>query len=105
MSVMCAAMKTVPGRTDRIVIIGAGLGGLSAALHLAGAGREVIVLERAGEPGGRNGLDTVAGYRLDTGPSVLTMPDVIEQTFAAVGEPMRDWLHLTRLDPAYPAPL
>ena len=44
-------MKTVPGRTDRVVVIGAGLGGLSAALHLAGAGREVTVLERAAEPG------------------------------------------------------
>jgi phytoene desaturase len=96
-------MRTVPGRTDRVVVIGAGLGGLAAALHLAGTGRAVTVLERADQPGGRCGLERVAGYRLDTGPSVLTMPDVIEQAFAAVGESMTDRLQLRRLDPAYRA--
>jgi phytoene desaturase len=100
---MCAPMKTVPGRTDRVVIIGAGLGGLATALHLTGTGREVTVVERADQPGGRCGLKEVAGYRLDTGPSVLTMPDVIEQAFAAVGETMADRLDLRRLDPAYRA--
>jgi phytoene desaturase len=94
-------MKTVPGRTGRVVIIGAGLGGLSAALHLITAGRDVTVLERADVPGGRCGLITQDGYRIDTGPSILTMPDVIEATFAAVGESMADWLTLHRLDPAY----
>ncbi len=49
-------VKTVPGKTDRVVIVGAGLAGLSAALRLAGAGREVTVLEREDVPGGRNGL-------------------------------------------------
>ena len=48
-------MRTVVGPTDRVVVVGAGLGGLSAALHLAGAGREVTVLEREAVPGGRAG--------------------------------------------------
>ncbi|SOD74352.1 phytoene desaturase [Jatrophihabitans sp. GAS493] len=86
-----------------IVIVGAGLGGLSAALHLAGAGREVTVLERAATPGGRAGVIHDSGYTFDTGPSVLTMPELIADAFAAVGEELEDWLKLTRLDPAYRA--
>jgi len=96
-------MRTVPGPTDRVVVIGAGLGGLAAALHLAGAGREVTVLERAAVPGGRCGLIEQDGYRFDTGPTVLTMPGLVEQALAAVGESLGDWLTLTRLDPAYRA--
>ncbi|SDJ14196.1 phytoene desaturase [Frankineae bacterium MT45] len=86
-----------------VVIVGAGLGGLSAALHLAGAGREVTVLERADGPGGRAGVLHHSGYTFDTGPSVLTMPELISDAFAAVGENLSDWLTLTRLDPAYRA--
>ena len=48
-------MRTVPGRTDRVVIVGAGLAGLSAALRLRGAGREVTVVERDTGPGGLGG--------------------------------------------------
>src|ERR1700722_9429824 len=96
-------MRTVPGPTDSVVIIGAGLGGLAAALHLAASGRHVTVLERETGPGGRCGLMIDGGYRFDTGPSVLTMPDVIERTLAVVGESLEDWLTLHRLDPAYRA--
>ncbi|TDC31891.1 FAD-dependent oxidoreductase, partial [Micromonospora sp. KC213] len=46
-------MRTVNGRTDRVVVVGAGLGGLACALHLAGSGRQVIVVEREPMPGGR----------------------------------------------------
>ena len=63
--------------------VGAGLGGLSAALRLAGAGRSVTVLEREDVPGGRAGLLTDGGYSFDTGPTVLTMPDRFER----VGDP------------------
>jgi phytoene desaturase len=100
---MCARMRTVQGRTDRVVVVGAGLGGLSAALHLCATGRQVTIIERENFPGGRCGLLTHGGYRVDTGPSVLTMPDVIAATFAAVGESSDDWLRLHRLDPAYRA--
>jgi phytoene desaturase len=86
-----------------VVIIGAGLGGLSAALHLVAAGRDVTVLERESGPGGRCGLHVENGYRFDTGPSVLTMPDVIARTLSVVGESLADWLTLHRLDPAYRA--
>jgi phytoene desaturase len=96
-------MRTVCGATDSVVVVGAGLGGLSAALHLAGAGRQVTVLEREPVPGGRCGLLVDGGYRFDTGPTVLTMPDLLAQPFAAVGEQLSDRLTLRRLDPAYRA--
>ncbi len=96
-------MRTVPGKTDRVVIVGAGLGGLSAALRLAGAGREVTVVERESAPGGRAGLLEDQGYRFDTGPTVLTMPDLLADAFDCVGERLEDFLTLTPLDPVYRA--
>jgi phytoene desaturase len=96
-------MRTVAGPTDRVVVVGAGFAGLSAALHLAGRGRKATVVERESWPGGRAGRLDVDGYRLDTGPTVLTMPDIIDQTFAAVGETSSARLDLLALDPAYRA--
>ncbi len=100
-------MRPVVGPTDHVVVVGAGLGGLAAAMHLAGAGRQVTVLEREPVPGGRAGrleLDGPSGrYRFDTGPTVLTMPHLIDRAFAAVGESTSRWLTLTDLDPLYRA--
>ena len=96
-------MRTVAGRTDRVVIVGAGLGGLACALHLAGAGREVTVVEREPHPGGRVGRLASGGYAFDTGPAVLTMPGLIAEALAAVDERMSDWLDVVALDPAYRA--
>ncbi|MFF9063387.1 phytoene desaturase family protein [Streptomyces sp. NPDC101213] len=96
-------MRTVPGRTDHVVVVGAGLSGLSAALHLLGAGRRVTVVERDALPGGRAGLLERDGYRIDTGPTVLTMPDLADEAFAAVGENLRDNVDLIPLHPAYRA--
>ncbi|OJF15532.1 phytoene desaturase family protein [Couchioplanes caeruleus] len=96
-------MRRVTGPTDRVVVVGAGLGGLACALHLAGAGRQVTVVEREPVPGGRAGRLSVDGYEFDTGPTVLTMPELIAEPLAAVGEKLSDWLELTPLDPAYRA--
>ena len=93
----------VKGPTDHVVVVGAGLAGLSAALRLAGAGKKVTVLERENVPGGRNGLLKKDGYSFDTGPSVLTMPSLINDAFNCVGEDMKDWLELTPLTPLYRA--
>ena len=95
--------RRVSGRTDRVIIIGAGLGGLSAALRLSAAGRDVTVLERSDRPGGRAGRIDLDGYRFDTGPTVLTMPELIDDAFACVGEKTGDWLDLIPLSPAYRA--
>ncbi|MEV0251915.1 phytoene desaturase family protein [Nocardia sp. NPDC050712] len=96
-------MRTVSGRTDHVVVVGAGLAGLSAALHLAGRGRTVTVVEREATPGGRMGRLDIAGYRIDTGPTVLTMPDLLDEAFAAVGERTSDRLDLLPVAPAYQA--
>jgi phytoene desaturase len=97
------ALPTVGEHAHQVVVVGAGLAGLSAALHLAGRGRAVTVVERAQHPGGRVGRLDIDGYRLDTGPTVLTMPDIIEDCFAAVGESLSDRLELMPVEPAYRA--
>jgi phytoene desaturase len=96
-------VRQVKGKSDHVVIVGAGLGGLSAALRLAGAGRKVTVVERESVPGGRNGLLQRDGYSFDTGPSVLTMPSLIQDALSCVGEDMKDWLELVPVDPLYRA--
>jgi phytoene desaturase len=96
-------VRTVTGPTDHVVIVGAGLGGLSAAMRLAGAGRRVTVLERESVPGGRAGLLELDGYRFDTGPTVLTMPDLLADAFRCVDEDLEDWLDLRPVSPAYRA--
>jgi phytoene desaturase len=99
-------MKTVSGPTDHVVVVGAGLAGLSAAMRLAGAGRAVTVLEREAVPGGRAAVRTIPSpvggdYRFDPGPAVLTMPDLIADCFDVLGEDMTDWLNLKPVAPLY----
>jgi phytoene desaturase len=95
--------RTVSGKTDDVVIVGAGLAGLSAAMRLAGAGRNVTVIERESIPGGRAGRISDRGYEFDTGPTVLTMPDLIADAFDCLGENMNDWLTLEPIAPLYRA--
>jgi len=96
-------MRTVRGPSGTVVVVGAGLGGLACAIHLAAAGREVVVVEREHYPGGRAGKLAVDGYEFDTGPTVLTMPELLEELLATLGESMSDWLSLAPLEPAYRA--
>lgn len=95
--------RTVTGKTDDVVIVGAGLAGLSAAMRLAGAGRKVTVIERESIPGGRAGRISDRGFEFDTGPTVLTMPDLIADAFDCLGENMNDWLTLEPVAPLYRA--
>ncbi|WP_375426354.1 phytoene desaturase family protein [uncultured Friedmanniella sp.] len=88
---------------NEVVVIGAGLAGLSTACHLAGQGFEVTVVEREDIPGGRSGLLQRDGFTFDTGPSVLTMPDLIADVLRAVGSDLSALGPLKRLDPAYRA--
>ncbi|APE34079.1 phytoene dehydrogenase [Nocardia mangyaensis] len=97
-------MRSVVGQTNHVVVIGAGLAGLAAALHLRGAGREVTVLERADHPGGRVGRYRFDDYDIDSGATVLTMPELIDEALAAVGRTRDDVsLRIHRLAPAYHA--
>ena len=88
---------------DRVVVVGAGLGGLAAAIRLACAGRRVTLVEQATIPGGRAGRLERDGFAFDTGPSVLTMPELLVELFELAGERLVDHLQLERLDPAYRA--
>ncbi|NNG39848.1 phytoene desaturase [Flexivirga sp. ID2601S] len=83
------------------VVVGAGLAGLSAALHLRGAGVEVTLIEAADQPGGRSPEVVSDGFTLDTGPTVLTETAQLAAAFAAVGEDLADHLELRPVDPAY----
>src|SRR5215204_2896829 len=85
----------------KAVVVGAGLGGLAAALRLQGAGHDVVVVEQRDAPGGRAGQIRDAGFTWDTGPSLVTMPWVLEETFAAGGLDLHAEVRLRRLDPLY----
>jgi phytoene desaturase len=85
----------------KAVVIGAGLGGLAVALRLQGMGAEVTVVERGPAPGGRASRLRDGPYTWDTGPSLITMPWVLEETFAAGGLDLGAEVKLRRLDPLY----
>jgi len=85
----------------RALVLGAGIGGLSAAARLAHAGYDVAVHERLPRPGGRGNVIERDGFRIDTGPSILLMRDIVEGTFADVGANPADYVTIRRLDPAY----
>ncbi len=82
-----------------ILIIGAGIGGLSAAIRLAAAGQRVAVLEANAQVGGKMYEIAADGYRWDTGPSVITMRHVFEELFASAGRRLDDYLKLLPVEP------
>lgn len=86
---------------SHVVVLGAGLAGLAAACHLVGDGHRVTVVEREAVPGGRAGRLTQDGFTFDTGPTVLTMPDLIDRPLRAAGSSVAERLDLQLLDPAY----
>lgn len=85
----------------RIIIVGAGPGGLTAAMVLAHKGFDVTVFEKDGKPGGRNGCLEVDGYKFDIGPTFLMMKFVLDDIFKQVGRNIDDYLVSTRLAPMY----
>lgn len=82
-----------------IVIIGGGIGGLSAAIRLAAAGERVIIFEQNDKVGGKMGEWRAEGFRWDTGPSVITMPHVFDDLFAVAGKRTSDYLSLQPAEP------
>ncbi len=84
---------------DTTIIVGAGLGGLSAAIHLAIQGQRVIVFEKNERVGGKLNIVQEARYIFDTGPSLLTMPWTIRETFTAAGRNVEDYLELLPVEP------
>lgn len=86
---------------SRVVVIGAGIGGLSAAIHLASRGARVLVVEAGHGPGGKAGVIIEDGVEIDTGPSVLTLPEVFSELFQAAGKEMEAEVQLRRPEPAF----
>lgn len=85
----------------KIVIVGAGLGGLAAGLRLAHAGHEVTIYEKTDQVGGRNRTAQVNDCHFDAGPTLLMMLDPFRKLYSEVGERMEDHLHLSLCDPSY----
>jgi diapolycopene oxygenase len=92
---------SAPGSAKRVVVIGAGLGGLSAAIMLAKNGFQVTVLEKNAHVGGKlNQLET-EGFSFDLGPSIFTLPQIFRPIFEGDGKRLEDYIALERVDPQW----
>ena len=83
------------------LVIGSGFGGLAAAVRLAARGYRVQVLERLAVPGGRARVHHREGHTFDAGPTIVTVPSLLEELWALAGRRMADDVELRRLDPFY----
>ena len=99
-SCSCSSGRVVTDSYDAIVI-GAGVGGMITALRLAAAGRRVVICERNGVLGGKLAVYQRDGFSFDMGPSLLTIPEVFDDAFRAVGTTLAKECQLVRLDPAF----
>ena len=88
-------------RTKHVAIVGAGPGGLCAAMQLASRGVRVTVFERLPVVGGRTSAIEAEGFRFDLGPTFFLYPRILEEIFASCGKNLRDEIPMQRLDPQY----
>ena len=88
-------------KSKSVIVIGAGIGGIVAATHLAQHGIKVTVIEKNSRAGGRCDRISRDGHQFDTGPTLLVMPLLYEAEFHALGSSMREMLDLQRVDPTY----
>lgn len=88
-------------RPLRAAVIGAGFGGLAAAIRLAAAGVATTIFEARDMAGGRAYVYRLGGYTFDAGPTVITAPHCIEELFALAGRRMRDYVELLPVAPFY----
>jgi phytoene desaturase len=88
-------------KTRSVIVVGAGIGGITAAIHLARNGMHVSVLEKNACPGGRCDRFSREGHHFDTGPTLFVMPLLYEAEYRALGTTLREQLDLQRVDPTY----
>jgi phytoene desaturase len=88
-------------KATSVIVIGAGVGGIAAAAHLAQQGVHVTVLEKNEHAGGRCDQFMRDGHRFDTGPTLFVMPLLYQAEFAALGASMEERIDLQRVDPTY----
>jgi phytoene dehydrogenase-like protein len=93
--------KVVRPSQKSVIIIGGGLGGLSAAIRLAKQGFQVQIFERSDRVGGKCRVEVFNGYSFDTGPSLLTLPAVYRDLFLKTGAPLESEITLQPVDPAF----
>jgi phytoene desaturase len=91
----------ISSQSQRIIVVGAGPGGLAAAAILAKAGLDVTVIERREHSGGRTATFSEAGFKFDIGPTFFHYPQVLEGIFASLGFDLWKEVDLRRLDPQY----
>src|SRR5581483_3647460 len=94
-----AARQITPRSRMKTLIVGAGPGGLAAAINLAGQGHEVTVVEKEPRPGGRMRGVRFGDYEADSGPTILQLPQVLASLFARAGKRLDDYVTLAALDP------
>ena len=88
-------------KSKSVLVIGAGVGGIVAATHMAQKGLKVPIVEKNSRAGGRCDRISREGHHFDTGPTLLVMPLLYEAEFRALGTTMREKLDLQRVDPTY----
>ena len=88
-------------RSRRVIVVGGGLAGLSAACVLAARGHRVTLLEKNSWVGGKAAVHEAEGYRFDMGPTILTLPSVLQRVFAEADRKLEDYIEMVPLDPQW----
>ena len=106
MTKQAAGKRTTKSRSvkqvgNKAVVVGAGAGGLASALLLQHAGYQTTILEKNNFIGGKLSAEKLGDYTFDSGPSILTLPNIIRELFRATGADLADYLELVELDPQW----
>ena len=88
-------------KNKRVIVIGAGLGGMSAAIMLASNGFQVTILEKNAQVGGKLNQLQTKGFSFDLGPSIFTLPEIFRPIFEGDGKRLEDYITLQRVDPQW----
>ncbi len=99
--VISKGMNHSSNSKKHIIVVGAGPGGLTAAMLLAARGFKVTLVEKAGRVGGRNAAIERNGYKFDTGPTFLMMKFILDEVFEEAGRKSEDYLKFVKLEPMY----